>query len=111
MSGAGDAFAVMRQRVFADRHLGRDAVYYPPGSADGRAVRVRLADRTREIGIGGGLVRADSLRAEVLRAQLPDPVKDGRLVIGERAYRVVNVPARDEAGVWTLGLAEIKPRA
>ena len=99
------AFAAAITRIFADPNMAVDATWLPGGVSPGstiRAIRKAPDDLTT---YGGARVWSETVRADVMVAQVPSPAPGDRIVIDGETLEVQGEPIRDrERLVWTLDL-------
>lgn len=68
---------------------------------------IRLIRRAPDevTGFGGSRVWSETLRADVMISQVPEPAPGDRVMIGPDIYEVQGEPIRDrERLIWTLDL-------
>ncbi len=96
------AFAAAMDALFADPHLGRDALWRPGGTGDGVAVRV-IARRPDRLGDSAGprIVSATAL-FDLRVAEAPNIAEADTLEMDGEVFMVQGVPQRNaERLVWT----------
>lgn len=100
-----NAFAAAVNRIFADPHMAVDATWLPAGVPPGttiRAIRKAPDDLTT---YGGARVWSETMRVDVMVAEVPSPEPGDRIVIAGETFEVQGEPVRDrERLVWTLDL-------
>lgn len=99
------AFTAAITRIFADPHMAVDGTWLPGGVPPGttiRAIRKAPDDLTT---YGGARVWSETMRVDVMVAEVPAPAPGDRIVIDSETFEVQGEPIRDrERLVWTLDL-------
>lgn len=98
------AFAAAVGALFADPHMGRDAVYIADGGAP---VLVRIVARRADavIDFGDARLWSETTRVDLRVAEVPNPRLGDRIEIDAEAYLIQGEPIRDrERLVWTVDL-------
>lgn len=102
------AFAAVVTQIFADPHMAVDATWLPGGVSPGttiRAIRKAPDDLTT---YGGARVWSETVRADVMVAEVASPQPGDRIVIAGETLEVQGEPVRDrERLVWTLDLRPV----
>lgn len=96
------AFAAAIDSLFADLHIGRDAVYTPAG---GTPVLVRVVARRADAvaEFGNARLWAETARFDLRASEVAEPRPGDRLDLDGEAYLVQGEPVRDAARlVWRL---------
>ena len=99
------AFEAALARVFADPNMAVDAGWLAGGV--GPAVPIRLIRRAPDevTGFGSSRVWSETLRADVMISQVPEPAPGDRVMIDGETYEVQGEPIRDrERLIWALEL-------
>ena len=99
------AFEAALARVFADPNMAVDAGWLAGGAEP--AVPIRLIRRAPDevTGFGSSRVWSETLRADVMISQVPEPRPGDRVMIGPDVYEVQGEPIRDrERLIWALDL-------
>ncbi|HMQ41763.1 MAG TPA: hypothetical protein PKC09_10865 [Paracoccus sp. (in: a-proteobacteria)] len=99
------AFEAALARVFADPNMAVDAQWRAGGV--GPAVPIRLIRRAPDevTGFGSSRVWSETLRADVMISQVPEPAPGDRVMIDGETYEVQGEPIRDrERLIWALEL-------
>lgn len=98
------AFAVVIDALFADPHIGRDAIYVTDGGAP-RLVRT-IARRDDTItDFGDARFFSEATRIDLRVSEVPSPRPGDRIEIADEAFLIQGEPVRDrERLVWTVDL-------
>lgn len=104
MSGFSTAMAA----IFANSHMAVDAVWTPGGRTDGVTVRAILRSPDDVTRFGEARAWSETVQADVLVADVPDPQKGDLVEIDGNVHQVQGAPVRDrERLTWTLDLRPI----
>jgi hypothetical protein len=98
------AFAAAVDALFADPHIGRDAVYVASGGAP---VLVRVVPRRADAitDFGDARLWSETTRLDLRVADVSEPRPGDRIEIDEDAFLIQGEPLRDrERLVWTIDL-------
>lgn len=98
------AFVAAVDMLFADPHIGRDAVYVAAG---GSPVLVRIVARRADAisDLGDGRLWSETTRLDLRVAEVPNPRPGDRIEIDSEAFLIQGEPLRDrERLVWTVDL-------
>ena len=98
------AFAAAVSALFADPHIGRDAVYIADGGAP---VLVRVVDRRADAltDFGDARLWSETTRIDLRVVEVPAPRPGDRIEIDGDAFLIQGEPVRDrERLVWTVDL-------
>ena len=98
------AFAAAVGALFADRNIGRDAVYIADGGAP---VLVRVVARRADAisDFGDARLWSESTRIDLRVADVANPRPGDRIEIDGEAFLIQGEPVRDrERLVWTVDL-------
>lgn len=99
------AFETALARVFADPNMAVDAQWLAGGAEPALPIRLIRKAPDDVTGFGGGRVWSETLRADVMISQVPEPAPGDRVMIGPDIYEVQGEPIRDrERLIWTLDL-------
>ena len=98
------AFAAAVDALFADPHIGRDAVYVADGGAPILVrVVVRRADAISDF--GDARLWSETTRIDLRVVEVPVPRPGDRIEIDGEAFLIQGEPVRDrERLVWTVDL-------
>ncbi|MDO5704267.1 MAG: hypothetical protein Q4G49_04225 [Paracoccus sp. (in: a-proteobacteria)] len=100
-----NAFSAAITRIFADPHMAVDAIWLPGGVPPGTAIRAIRKAPDDLTTYGGARVWSETVRIDVMAAQVPAPEPGDRIVIADDTYEIQGEPVRDrERLVWTLDL-------
>lgn len=92
-------------RVFADPNMATDARWLKGGSDPAIPIRLIRKAPDEVTSYGGARVWSETLRTDVMVAQMPDPAPGDRITIGPEVWEVQGEPIRDrERLIWTLDL-------
>ncbi|KFI32641.1 hypothetical protein CG51_00750 [Haematobacter missouriensis] len=92
-------------RVFADPNMATDGLWLKGGAEPGIPIRLIRKAPDEVTSYGGARVWSDTLRADVMVSQMPNPAPGDPINIGPEAWEVQGEPARDrERLIWTLDL-------
>lgn len=92
-------------RVFADPNMATDGLWLKGGAEPGIPIRLIRKAPDEVTSYGGARVWSETLRADVMVSQMPDPAPGDRVCIGPDTYEVQGEPVRDrERLIWTLDL-------
>ena len=98
------AFAAAVDALFADPHIGRDAIYVADGGAP---VLVRVVPRRADAitDFGDAQLWSETTRIDLRVAEFANPRPGDRIEIDGDAFLIQGEPARDrERLVWTIDL-------
>lgn len=92
-------------RVFADPNMATDGLWLKGGAEPAVLIRLFRKAPDEVTSYGGARVWSETLRAEVMVAQMPDPAPGDQLRIGPEVWEVQGEPLRDrERLIWALDL-------
>lgn len=92
-------------RVFADPNMATDGLWLKGGAEPATLIRLIHKAPDAVTSYGSARVWSETLRADVMVAQMPDPAPGDRIRIGPDMYEVQGEPLRDrERLIWTLDL-------
>lgn len=90
-------------RALFESDLAADAQYWPVGSATPIELRVILCRREVPTDLGPVRAATETVRIDVLPADVVAPARGDRIQVGSAWYEVAEPPRRDlEQSVWTL---------
>lgn len=98
------AFAAAAGALFADPHIGRDAIYVADGGAP---VLVRVVPRRADAitDFGDARLWSETTRIDLRAADVAEPRPGDRIEIDDDAFLIQGEPVRDrERLVWTIDL-------
>lgn len=99
------AFETALARVFADPNMAVDAQWLAGGVEPALPIRMIRRAPDEVTGFGGGRVWSETLRADVMISQVPEPRPGDRVMINGEIFEVQGEPIRDrERLIWTLDL-------
>ncbi|MDB6183040.1 head-tail joining protein [Paracoccus fistulariae] len=99
------AFETALARVFADPNMAVDAQWLAGGVEPALPIRLIRKAPDEVTGFGGTRVWSETLRADVMIAQVPEPGPGDRVTINDETFEVQGEPLRDrERLIWTLDL-------
>lgn len=102
-----DVFTAALDAIFADPHIGEDAVLRP-GGVGGISVRVVRKQPGRIAEFGSSRAIMPAVLIEVRRSEAPDLAEGDFVEIGTQTFRVIAPPLSDSLGlVMTCEAAEI----
>lgn len=96
------AFDAALRRLFADRNIGLDAAYAPPGGGAPVPCRVVKRHGDRPVAFGEAQVIGGATFIDVL-ADAVTPVRAGAFAIGGVVYTIVGDPVSEDQdrAIWT----------
>lgn len=101
------AFSDAVDVLFEDENLSTGAVYVP-ALGDPHEARLIFRSPGGEAGFGRIEFRGDEISADVRMAEVAEPAKADRILIGATEYKVVERPVADRRRlVWNLSLREV----
>jgi len=101
------AFAAGIDLIFADLHIGKDALYREGGADPGRPVRVIWRAPDRVVNWGEGRFVTETLFLDVRVSEVPDLAAGDTFEINDEQFEVRSEPVRDsERLCWA---AEVRP--
>ena len=99
------AFEAALARVFADPNMAVDAGWLAGGAEPALPIRLIRKAPDDVTGFGGARVWSETLRADVMISQVPEPAPGDRVTINGEMFEVQGEPIRDrERLIWTLEL-------
>ncbi len=99
------AFSAAMERVFADRNLAVEALWFAGGAGPGHPVRLIRKTPDAITPFGAARILSDTTTVDVRVAEMPSPAPGDRIVIGAEGFTIQGEPLRDrERLIWTLDL-------
>lgn len=99
------AFETALARVFADPNMAVDAAWLAGGLEPALPIRLIRRAPDEVTVFGGGRIWSETMRADVMISQVPEPAQGDRVTINSEVYEVQGEPIRDrERLIWTLDL-------
>lgn len=100
-----NAFATAVDRIFADRNMAVEAIWFAGGTGPGVAIRVIRKSPDEVTPFGAGRILSETTVLEVRVAEVPTPGPGDLIRIGAEDFLVQGEPKRDrERLIWTLNL-------
>ena len=96
------AFAVALDMLFADPNLAQEAWHR---DSEGQFTRIRIIMRRNDevTTFGAARLVSETLRFDVRVCELPAPLPDEQILLGEETFLIQGEPIRDrERLIWTI---------
>lgn len=98
-----NAFATAVDRIFADKNMAVDALWFPGGTGPGVAVRVIRKSPDEITPFGAGRILSETTQLDARVADMPNPAPGDLIRIGAEDFLVQGEPKADpERLIWTL---------
>ena len=98
-----NAFATAMDRIFADRNITVDAIWFAGGTGPGVAFRVIRKSPDEITPFGAGRILSETTLLDVRLADMPTPAQGDLIQIGAETFVLQGEPKLDrERLIWTL---------
>ena len=98
-----NAFATAMDRIFTDRNMAVDAIWFAGGSGPGVAIRVIRKSPDDITPFGAGRILSETTQLDARVADMPTPAPGDLIQIGAETFILQGEPKLDrERLIWTL---------